>query len=175
MPHLIRPDVRYRRSFLAAMDEFAAEGRSGDGSGIGNDLDRWSASWSSEDGFAAYVDHRLAEEHAPERDGWVRCTNLWWVDGPEYVGRLAVRHRLTDELLRTGGHIGYDVRRSRRREGHATAMLAAALPVARRLGIVEVLVTCDRDNVGSRKVIEANGGVLDDEREGKLRFWVATG
>jgi predicted acetyltransferase len=33
-------------------------------------------------------------------------------------------------------------------------------------------VTCDTDNEGSRKVIEAAGGLLEDERRGKLRYWV---
>jgi predicted acetyltransferase len=61
---------------------------------------------------------------------------------------------------------------SARLRGHATAMLAAALPVARSLGVTDVLITCDTDNVASRKVIEANGGVLEDQRGGKLRFWV---
>jgi predicted acetyltransferase len=36
-------------------------------------------------------------------------------------------------------------------------------------------VTCDVTNIASRKVIEANGGVLEDERHGKLRYWVACG
>ena len=54
-------------------------------------------------------------------------------------------------------------------------MLAAALPVARGLGIDPALVTCDEDNVGSRKAIEGNGGVLEDVRRGKLRFWVPAG
>lgn len=53
-------------------------------------------------------------------------------------------------------------------------MLAHGLPVAAALGIDPALVTCDVDNVGSRRVIETNGGVLDDERRGKLRFWVPT-
>ena len=53
-------------------------------------------------------------------------------------------------------------------------MLAAALPVAYELGIDPVLVTCDTDNAASRKVIESNGGMLEDERNGKLRFWVPT-
>jgi predicted acetyltransferase len=51
-------------------------------------------------------------------------------------------------------------------------MLAAALPVARSLGIDPALLTCDADNIASRKVIEANGGVLEDSRHGKLRYWV---
>jgi predicted acetyltransferase len=99
---------------------------------------------------------------------------MWWVHDEEYLGRIAVRHRLTPQLREVGGHIGYDVRRSARRRGHATAMLRAALPIARRLGIESALVTCDVDNYASRKVIERNGGVLGDQRGDKLRFWVPT-
>jgi predicted acetyltransferase len=33
-------------------------------------------------------------------------------------------------------------------------------------------VTCDEDNVASRVVIERNDGVLEDERQGKLRYWI---
>jgi predicted acetyltransferase len=53
-------------------------------------------------------------------------------------------------------------------------MLRAALPHAHDMGIDPVLVTCDVDNLASRKVIEANLGVLDDERQGTLRYWVPT-
>jgi predicted acetyltransferase len=81
---------------------------------------------------------------------------------------------LTPALLEGGGHIGYDVRPSARRRGHATAMLCAALPLARGLGIESALVTCDVTNVASRKVIEAAGGILEDQRGGKLRFWLPT-
>jgi predicted acetyltransferase len=108
-------------------------------------------------------------------DGRVPATTMWWADGHDYLGRITIRHRLTPSLLNVGGHIGYDVRPSARRRGHATLMLAAALPVACGLGIDPVLITCDTGNVGSRKVIEANGGVLEDERDGKLRFWAPTG
>ena len=73
-----------------------------------------------------------------------------------------------------GGHIGYDVRPSFRGRGHATRMLKDALTVARSLGITTALLTCDVDNMASRKVIERNGGVLQDQHEGKLRFWVST-
>jgi predicted acetyltransferase len=88
------------------------------------------------------------------------------------LGRIAIRHRLTPQLREVGGHIGYDVRPSARRCGRATAMLRAALPVARTLGIESALVTCDVDNVASRTVIERNGGMLEDQRGDKLRFWV---
>jgi predicted acetyltransferase len=54
-------------------------------------------------------------------------------------------------------------------------MLRATLPVAAGLGIEQLLITCDYDNVGSRKVIEACGGVLEDRRADKLRYWVPAG
>ena len=75
MPALITPDVRLRESFLAAMAEFAAEGRGGDGSGIGTDLARWTGRWESEEGFAAYVAERVAERDGVVRADWVRCTS----------------------------------------------------------------------------------------------------
>jgi len=75
----------------------------------------------------------------------------------------------------SGGHIGYDVRPSARRPGHATAMLAAALPVARSLGISEALLTCLDTNIGSRRVIEANGGQFIGISGPKRRYLVPAG
>lgn len=83
---------------------------------------------------------------------------------------------LLDPYLRDfGGHIGYDVRPTARRQGHTTATLAAALSVAYHLDITSALVTCDVDNVASRRVIERNGGIFADQRCEKLRLWVPTG
>lgn len=174
MAELVVPDVRFHASFLAAMEEFVDEGRSGDDSVVGHDLHRYRASWDTPEGFAGYLADLSAESVRPRRTGFVCQTTRWWVEGTVYLGRISIRHELTEHLREVGGHIGYDVRRSRRREGHATAMLAAALPLARELGIDPALITCDIDNVGSRRVIEANGGRLEDERQGKLRFWVPT-
>lgn len=53
-------------------------------------------------------------------------------------------------------------------------MLRAVLPSARGMGIDPALITCEADNLASRRVIAANGGVFEDERRGKLRFWVPT-
>jgi predicted acetyltransferase len=126
--------------------------------------------------FAEYVRGLIGQrfEETPRPAGHVPGTTLWWIDGSEFLGRLAIRHRLTPALERKGGHIGYDVRPSARRKGHATAMLNAALPRARELGIQRALITCDTDNVGSRKVIVKNGGEFIDEIDGIYRFWVPT-
>ncbi len=66
-----------------------------------------------------------------------------------------------------------------RRRGLATRILAESLRIAsERLGIRRALVTCDDDNVGSRRVIEKNGGVLENVLSGpdlakpKRRYWI---
>jgi predicted acetyltransferase len=178
MPEFVVPTTCVHASFLKAMAVFQAEGRgdADDHTMVGNEIRTNSASWHRPAAFAEYTNALRAQslDDAPRPVGHVPCTTLWWVEGDEYLGRLAIRHRLTEWLRNVGGHVGYDVRPTARRQGHATAMLRAALPRARELGIDDVLVTCDVDNVASRKVIEANGGRFEDERDGKLRFWVPT-
>jgi predicted acetyltransferase/precorrin-6B methylase 2 len=176
MPQLIAPDGRFRRSFAEAMDEFRAEGRgtADDRTVIGRYLREQSGAVASDEAFEAFAAGIRAQrlEETPRPEGFVPDTELWWIEGEEFLGRIGVRHRLTPALLEMGGHIGYDVRPTARRRGHATQMLRQALPFARALGIDPALVTCDVDNVGSRAVIERNGGVLEDQRGDKLRFWV---
>jgi predicted acetyltransferase len=175
LPHLGPPTVEVRESFLAAVMEFRSE--AGDLRTVEDrELEAYGAEWFTPAGFAALVDALCAEarDDTPRPAGRVPQTNLWWMTGTEYYGRLSVRHRLTPTLREVGGHIGYAVRPTARRHGHATAMLRDGLGVAHDLGIDPALVTCDADNIGSRRVIEHNGGVLEDRRGEKLRFWLPT-
>lgn len=110
--------------------------------------------------------------------GQVPSTTLFAEEGPRLVGVLNLRHGLTERSRLSGGHIGYSVRPADRRRGLATAMLAAALPRARALGLPHVLLTCAPDNVGSVQAIERNGGVLEAEElyppENRVvrRYWI---
>ena len=179
MPVLVEPTATVADSFRSAMAEFRAEGRGAqdDESMVGWEIRTFAATWDSGPGFDSFVAALLAQgdEQAARPADLVTCTTWWYVEGTDYLGRIALRHRLNAHLLEVGGHIGYDVRPSARRQGHATAMLADVLPVAGRLGIGSALVTCESTNTASRRVIETNGGVLEDERQGKLRYWVPTG
>ena len=178
VPQLCPPARGVRVSFLTAMAEFQAEGRGTDSdtSMIGSEIREYGPTWADPAVFDHYTSQLRAQAlpETPRPAGYVPCTTLWWIDGDQYIARIAIRHQLNEFLLNVGGHIGYDVRPSARRRGHATAMLRAALPVAHQLGIDRALITCDWDNVGSRKTIEANGGVFEDRRGVKLRYWVPT-
>lgn len=171
MPQLIEPTVSVHESFVESVREFHALG--GEPPYVAR-LDADVLADPAE--FAGYVQGLIDEkyEETPRPAGYVPATTLWWTDGVQFLGRLAIRHRLTATLKRKGGHIGYDVRPSARRQGHASAMLNAALPIAKELGIDRALITCDTDNVASRKVIEKNGGEFIDEIDGIYRFWVPT-
>ena len=94
-------------------------------------------------------------------DGVVPATLLVAEAEGTIVGRSSIRHALNASLERRGGHIGFAVRPAFRRRGYATAILEQSLVVVRALGVTDVLVTCDDDNVGSASVIERCGGVLD--------------
>lgn len=167
MLELLAPSPDLYDSWRAAEDEFADEHRDGSGfSGPRPSTDRPAYDAMLADRIA------MADPSTPLPEGFVHCTFLWMVEESEFVGYLAIRHSLTPFLLEEGGHIGYSVRPSRRRQGHATRALGLALPVATSLGIDRVLVTCDDDNIGSARTIERNGGVLEDVRKGKRRYWL---
>jgi predicted acetyltransferase len=158
MPNLARPTVLVRDSFAEAARDFRDEGWLPD-----FPVDEVAAD------FGGYVQRILAEEH-----NWgVPVTTLWYTDGATYLGTVIVRHQLTPELTRRGGHIGYHVSPRHRRQGHATAMLAAALAYCcDTLGLARALITCDEQNTASRRVIEGNGGILENTLDGECRYWV---
>ena len=179
---LVTPDVRYRSSFLLALAEYHAEGRHeeldqallADPAEFGRYVEALRADVADPGSAARYVAALRRAEPESWPDGYVPQTTLWWVAGDDYLGRIAIRHRLTPHLLHEGGTIGYDVRPSARRRGHATAMLAAALPLAAALGIDPAHLDCDADNLASRRVIERNGGRLEREHDGSLYYVVPT-
>lgn len=133
---------------------------------------------------AASVTQWLAELKKfadPERlpAGFVRGLQFLYFDGEnQLVGMVNLRTNLNEYLENYGGHIGYAIHPSFRRQGHGSRMLQQILEIAKAEGLRQVLITCDDDNQGSVKVIEANGGYLEDKRANpesqKLlrRYWI---
>ena len=125
--------------------------------------------------FAYYLEH-LEYKEPPE--GLVPDSTFFCFDEKRnlMVGAVNIRHDLNDYLLKYGGHIGDGIRPSERRKGYATEMIRLALEECRKLGLTRVLMTCDKNNIGSAKSIIRNGGILENEvlEEGsiKQRYWI---
>lgn len=85
------------------------------------------------------------------------------VEDNTIVGTIQLRHSLTEELKKYGGHIGYGIRPSERQKGYAAQQLELILIKARQLYIPKVLISCDKDNEASRKVALKSGGILEWE------------
>jgi predicted acetyltransferase len=105
VPELTPPTTRVHASFLAAMEEFQAEGRGGRGdtSMLGREIYEHACRWADPAGFASYARWLRADarEESPRPDGYVPATTLWWVNDEVYLGRLTIRHRLTTHHLLT--------------------------------------------------------------------------
>ena len=179
---LIHADARLQESYLGALDELAAEGNghfltlelpAGDGF-PGTHFDRTAlADPATFEEFCAYS-RAFELPETPRPAGWVASSMLWMVEDDEVVGRISFRHDLTPSLVEVGGHIGYAVRPSARGQGHAADAVRQLLPRCAAHGLERVLLTCDATNHASRRTIERCGGVLEDQRGEKLRFWVST-
>lgn len=91
------------------------------------------------------------------------------------AGQVSLRLEMTERLAETGGHIGYHVVPSCRKQGYATLLLRFALSFFWKRAEPFVIVTACMGNRGSRKVIETCGGnlikineteVFDEDEEG---------
>lgn len=125
--------------------------------------------------FDSYLEN--LEIHEP-KDGRVPDSVFFALDEERniFVGAINIRHYLNERLLLDGGHIGDGIRPSERRKGYATEMIRLGLIECKKLGIYRVLMVCDKDNIGSRKSIIANGGILENEIEVdgtvEQRYWI---
>jgi len=165
---LIRPTEKYLSSYAEAVEEDAVH-RPGAEQIFGNP--------------ARIIETAFNDEHGIDlRPGYVRATTFWLIDQERFIGETGIRHVLTPALLQYGGHIGYEIRWSESLKGYGTKMLAMVLQFCKEeMGLEKVLITCDDDNIGSIRVIQKNGGVLENKVINYLqrgivntrRYWIA--
>lgn len=116
------------------------------------------------------------------KPGYVSSTYYLLMEDKEYVGSFQLRHKLTENLMKIGGNIGYMILPSKRGKGYASAGLSLCLKEAKKLGLERVLITCDSSNAASHAVIikamqKYGGEILPDIQidDGfEHRVWVNT-
>src|SRR5215208_3905126 len=164
---LVEPSLTYKDACLDAVREFHAAGE------YSIDAEQLGAIF--EDLIARLA---AAKDPANAPHGELPYEDFWLMEGDEWIGKLTLRTTINARYLYAGGHIGYEIRPSRRRQGYGTRLLHMGLELARKRGLQRVLLTCDETNLGSRKVIENNGGQCENsvEVEGqsvlKMRYWI---
>ncbi len=109
-------------------------------------------------------------------DGWKVPSSTFWlyVDGVP-VGFGNLRHFLTDALRTAGGNIGYGIRPGFRGNGYGKELLKYLIYEAQKIGLEKVLITIHKDNMASRGVALANGGVITGENDERVLVWIDTG
>ena len=162
---LVRADASRKLEFLEMAEEFLAHG---------------------DERFKPLIDDPKAYFERLERfhtgtglePGNVPSTLFLLERGGRIIGQSALRHELNDNLRTEGGHIGYSVRPGERQKGYGTLILKLTMEEARKIGLTRVLITCDTDNIGSMRIIENNGGVLESQGTSKIsgkmidRYWI---
>lgn len=160
---LVRPDSQYLSSYVAALQKgWSADNVLGAAAAqeelLRIETDPTAFLGSMEDREAKGPLVRLPDGSEVKRlPGFRR-----WIWDNEFCGSISMRwqHGTTELPPHCLGHIGYAVVPWQQRKGLATQALHQLLPEAWAIGLQFVEITTDPDNIASRRVIEANGGVL---------------
>lgn len=163
---LVLPHIKYKSSFIEAVKEYQLEGLH---TYTKLDINLLNQNFSSY--LTKLKEKSVGVNLLPEN---VPYSTFWLVEDLTFIGRVKIRHILNARLRNEGGHIGYDIRPSKRRVGYGTVVLQLGLQKAKKIGLDEVLITCNIDNIGSNKIIITNGGVLTRNRANlnKNYYWI---
>lgn len=152
------PTLAYKEKAIDFINEFYLYNSEINGSGS---LHRFLSESSYEEWVKKVISDidiaNVPEDKVPE------LTYFYVNDNGKIVGMINIRLQLNDFLRTEGGHIGYSVRPTERGKHYATDMLHDALKFCRRIGLNEIIITCDKSNTASAKVITNNGGTIDAE------------
>lgn len=166
---LIKPKIEYQNQIKEYRSEFLINAESMDGTSSlvrYEDISLW-LEWLS-----------LGEKKETCAKNFVPSTQYLCIRviDNRIVGMIDIRHELNEYLLKSGGHIGYSIKKSERGKGYAKEQLRLALIKCRDINLDKVLVCCYKDNILSRKTIISNGGIYDGEvlEDSKIteRYWI---
>ena len=169
MINLVKPDAAYKAPYMEMLEYWKS---------TEEPLEPWVLRQDASD-FDALI-RRLEDLSCGSCVTGIVPSSTFWILESEtgrVVGAVNIRHYLNEELLRVWGNIGYGIRPDERSKGYATHALALALEKCQGLRMKCVLLGCHKDNAASARVIQKNGGVLENEvaDDGKIiqRYWIA--
>jgi len=171
---LVMPEKEHEALWQDVVTAYRANGEKGrNGLHLGLGVDEYdlylSKTWEYRQGI------NLEEGRSPKTEYFLLDKEKQMI-----VGSLSVRHVLTPSSITTGGHVGCSIRPGMRGKGYGTLLLQLALAECEKLGIMDALVTCNKDNYPSAAVIKKCGGILENEfveDDGTVveRYWIHLG
>lgn len=109
----------------------------------------------------------LAERVPAVRSTWGVPAYLFRMENPsgDHIGHVSLRVGWSENVIRFAGHVGYRVEPSHRGNHYAERACRLIIPLAKRHGMTHFWITCQPDNIPSRRTLERLGaeyvGVLD--------------
>jgi predicted acetyltransferase len=106
--------------------------------------------------FQGYAPHRFLGEPT---------YHFWMIDPAtgQVAGRINLRNSHAELVERYAGHIGYEVDSAFRGRKLALRAVEMLKPLAFRLGLNPLWITCDPGNTASRRICELAGGDLIEQ------------
>lgn len=154
--YLVKPSLEYEKQAIEYIREFYEYNSEINGSG---GLDRYI------DDYNEWLKKIEEDKQRIPNEEKVPAETYFLVryNDNKVIGMINIRLVLNKKLRELGGNIGYSIRPTERRKGYNKINLYLGLLCCKRHGINEVLLDCDKDNLGSSKTMVALGGVLVKE------------
>jgi len=152
------PEKKHEQQYLEIIQEFS------DNKEV---IIPWAANLKEGETYDDFLQRIKNNKEGINLKPWYVKSELYFLinENNKIVGAEAIRHELNDALRFDGGNIGYGIRPSERRKGYATEGLRLTLEKCKEMGMKKVLLTCDKDNIGSAKAMINNEGMWDSEYE----------
>lgn len=169
MIRLVEPDIIYKDQYIKMIEKWRDSGQ---------ELEPWVLNEDYEDFEAMVKRFRSLKENKNVEVGFVPSTTFWLYDNESksLVGAVNIRHYLNEIFEKVFGNVGYGVAPWKRGKGYATEALRLSIDVCKTMGMDKILVCCFEKNIPSIKVIEKNGGILENTiiHNGKMvrRYWI---
>lgn len=156
--YLEKPSLERKDEIINFINEFAFYNSDINGSGF---LDKILEGYTFEQALEICLN--MENEEYAKKFG--RCQSKTFLlireNDNKIVGTINVRWNLTEKMKQFGGNIGYGIRPTERRKGYNKINLYLGLLEAQKLGLDKVMLDCDDNNLGSKKTMQALGGVLE--------------
>lgn len=118
-----------------------------------------------------YKGFLLISEAESKEDFENPCSRYWVVLNNKKIGYADIKHNLDEETSKIGGNIGLVLLKEYRNKGIGSIVLKELIDKAHNeIGLNEVLITTDENNISARRLIESLGGELSDIEE-HCHYW----